>query len=265
VPTLRELQRRFAAALFAEVYEPVGADIGANDCDERAGLAIYRDQLRAVFARTLALEYPVIERLVGEAYFRRLAGELQTAYPSRSGDLHHIGAPFAAFLKERFSGGPYDYLADVAALEWALQECTIAPEAPALDPHALRSVDPARYADLHFDFHPACRLMGSRYPVLDIWRANQTGAVANDFIDLAGGATWLLAHRSDRVVAFHVLAAPEFVFLEKLSQDLDLGTALEAAQKMAAAFDPGPALRRCVALQAFTAARLHQISSNRTS
>ena len=262
VPTLRELQRGFAAALFADACEPVRADICANGCDERVRLGIYREQLHAAFARTLALEFPVIERLVGGTYFRRLGSEFQAAHPSRSGDLHHIGAPFAAFLKQRFSAGPYDYLPDGAALEWALQECTVAPEAPAFDPHTLRSVDAARYADLHFDFHPACRLVGSRYPILDIWRSNQPGTAATEIIDLASRATRVLALRSARVVVFHDLSAPEFVFVEKLSQDLSLGAALEVAQKMDAAFDPGPALRRCVALQAVTAARLHRISSH---
>jgi hypothetical protein len=265
MPTLRELQRRFAAALFAEAHEGASADIRANGCDERARLGIYRDQLHATFARTLALAYPVIERLVGAAYFRHLAAEFQTAHPSRSGDLHHIGAPFAAFLQQRFNDGRYDYLSDVAALEWALQECAVAPGAPAFDLQALRSVDESSYAELHFDFHPACRLIGSPYPILEIWRANQSDAAATEIIDLARGATRVLAQRSARVVAFHVLAAPEFVFLKELSQDLRLGAALEAAQKIDATFEPGPALRRLVALQAVTAARLQPICSHRTS
>jgi hypothetical protein len=258
VPTLRELQRRFAAALFAQAYEPVRADIRANGCAADARLGIYRDQLHAAFAHTLALEFPVIERLVGSAYFRRLARDFQAAHPSRSGDLHHIGAPFAAFLQQRFSAGRYDYLPDVAALEWALQECAVAAEAPALDLDALRNVDPARYADLHFDFHPACRLVSSRYPILDIWRGNQTGAAATEIIDLGSGPARVLAQRSDGSVVLHALSAPQFVFLENLSQDLSLGAALEAAQKTAAAFDLGAALRRCVALHAVTAVRLRQ-------
>jgi hypothetical protein len=262
MPTLRELQRRFAAALFTNADEPCSADIHAAGDESRARLGIYRNQLHAAFARTLALEYPVIERLVGGEYFRRLAREFQAAHPSRSGNLHHIGTPFAAFLRQRFGGGRYDYLPDVAELEWALQECAVAPEAPAFDLQELQSLDPADYADLHFEFHPACRLVSSRYPTLDIWRANQTGAATTENIDLASGATHVLAQRSAQAVVFHVLSAPEFVFLQKLSEDLSLGMAHEAAQKSDPAFDPGPALRRCVALHAVTGARLRQVSSD---
>jgi hypothetical protein len=265
VPTLRELQRRFAAALFAEAYEPLSADIRANGGDGPARFGIYRHQLHAAFARTLALEFPVIERLVGDECFQRLGREFQAVHPSRAGNLHHIGAPFAAFLKQRFCGGAYDYLPDVAELEWALQECMVAPEAPAFDLHGLQSVDPANYADLHFEFHPACRLVSSRYPTLDIWRANQTGSAVTEITDLASGETRVLARRSAQVVVFHVLSAPEFALLEKIAQDFCLSAALEAAQRIDAAFDLGPALRRCVALNAVTAARLHQISGNRIS
>jgi len=259
---LRELQRRFAAALFADAAESVSEYVRADGSDARARLGIYRKQLHATFARILALEFPVIERLVGGEFFKRLAREFQVIHPSRAGDLHHIGAPFAAFLKQRFGGGPYDYLPDVAELEWALQECTIAPAAPSFELLALQSVEPAHYADLHFEFHPACRLVSSRYPTLAIWRANQSGCTAADVIDLAGGATRVLAQRSAQVVEFHVLSAPEFVFLENIFQDSSLGAALEAAQRIDAAFDPGPALRRGIALNAVTSARLGQISGN---
>jgi hypothetical protein len=262
VPTLRELQRSFAAAVFADDGEPLNADVRACGVDARARLGIYRRQLHATFARTLALEFPVIERLVGAEYFQRLSSEFQAVHPSRSGNLHHIGAPFAAFLKQRFRGGPYDYFADVAELEWTIEECSIAPEAPAFDLHALRSVAPARYADLHFEFHPACRLMSSAYPLLDIWRANQSDCTAEKIIDLGSGATRVLVQRSGKAVEFHALSPAEFAFLEKLWQGCCLGTALEAAHGIDAAFDLGAALRRCVALHALTAARLTRTSSN---
>jgi hypothetical protein len=256
VPTLRELQRRFAAALFADASEPLGVAIRPAGVDGGARIDIYRDQLHAVFAHSLALEYPVIERLVGSQYFQRLAFEFQTAHPSRAGDLQHIGAPFAAFLQERYPSSPYGYLADVAALEWALQESMVAPAAQVFDLHALRGVDPADYAQLLFEFHPACRLVSSPYPVLDIWHANQPGRAAGETIDLASGMTRVLVHRAAGGVEFHDLSAPEFALLETLARNSCLDIALQAAQQIDAAFDLGAALRRVVALGAVTGALL---------
>lgn len=254
MPSLRELQRRFAAALFDDPRDALRAEICADGIDSIERIGLYRQQLHGIFARTLAIEFPVIERLVGSEYFRRLALEFQAVHPSRAGNLHHIGAPFAAFLRERYRGSPYDYLADVAGLEWAVQESVIAPEAPAFDPRALQGVAAADYGQLRFAMHPACRLVGSPYPVLDIWHANQPGAAASEVIDLASGASRLLVQRHLQSVAIHVLSGPEFALLEALACNLCLRRALEAALQSDTGFDLGPALRRFVKLGAFVCA-----------
>jgi hypothetical protein len=262
MPTLRKLQQRFAAALFDDRREALNEEICADGIDVSERIAIYRNQLHAVFTRTLGLEFPVIEQLVGGGFFRRLGTEFQAAHPSRAGDLQHIGAPFAAYLKERFRGGAYDYLADVAALEWALQECMVAPEMAAFDPQVLRGIDAADYAQLHFAMNPACRLVSSAYPVLAIWRANQPGAATSEIIDLANGPTRVLMQRSAQSVEFHSLTLPEFSLLDALARDFCLGDALEAALRCDAAFDLGAALRRFVTAGALTAAAVPQLPRN---
>jgi hypothetical protein len=262
---LRELQHRFAAALFEGVCAPLSPLVRTNGIDSGARLSIYVRQLHAVFARTLALEFPVIERLVGDAFFRRLAREFQAAHPSGSGNLHHIGAPFPSFLAQRFGGGPYEYFADVAQLEWVLQECLVAPESAALDLQQLMRIDPAAYANLHFTMHPACRLLCSGYPTLAIWRANQPHCAPGGTIDLASGEARVLARRDAGTVELHALSAPQFALLSSLAQDFSLGTALESAQRSDPAFDLGPALRRYVALQVLTTVRAEPGGGSRFS
>jgi hypothetical protein len=256
VPPLHELQRRFAAALFDETADAASIDIRADAGDGAARLGIYLQQLRAHFQRALALEFPVIKRLVGADYFGRLARDFQARHPSRAGDLAHIGAPFAAFLEERFGAGRYAYLAPVAALEWAYHESMHAPEAPGLDCNALAQIDSTRYPRLRFELHPACRLYSCAYPVLDIWRANQPDAQGAQSIDLASGATRVLLHRRAQVVEFHALSAAHYALVAALARRATLGAAFDAARKADAAFDLGAALRHLVALGALTAARL---------
>jgi uncharacterized protein len=256
VASLHELQRRFAAALLDNAGASISADIRPGGISARAGLEIYRIQLRATFLRTLSLEFPVTERLVGSDCFKSLAREFQIGHPSRAGDLHHIGAPFPAFLAERFGGGRYDFLSHVAALEWAYQESMIAPAAAALDPEALRAIDPADYGQLHFQLHPACRLLCSAYPVLAIWHANQPGAGPIGRINLAHGATRVLLHRPAQVVQFHLLSVAHAALLEALGRDFTLGEALDAAHNVDPAFELGAPLRHFVALGVLTRATL---------
>jgi hypothetical protein len=252
VPTLHDLQRRFVAALYDPAPGALAGDIRDDGIDRGLRLGIYRNHLHAGFCKALALEYPVIERLVGGEYFRGLALDFQAAHPSRAGNMQHIGAPFADFLRQRFGAGRYEYFGDVARLEWAYQEAQTAADAPAFDPAALRGIAAADYARLHFEFHPACRLVDSPYPVLNIWRANQPGADAGRAIDLASGAAKVLVHRSGQSVGFQILSSSEYSLLATLARGSNLGAAVDEAQRTDAAFDLGKALRRFVELGALS-------------
>jgi len=256
VPSLHELQRRFAAALFDGTDASAAADICARGIDPAAALGIYRRQLHETFRRALALAFPVIERLVGAGFFIKLAREFQAAHPSRCGDLQRIGVPVAAFLRDRFQAGPYAYLADVAALEWAYEESMAAPAAAAFDARELAGIDCAHYAQLRFALHPACRLASSAYPVLQIWHANQPCSPATEVIDLASGATRVVLLRPGERVRFHRLGEAEFALVSSLASNSSLGVALDAALQADAGFDLVPVLRRLVVLGVFTGATL---------
>jgi uncharacterized protein len=249
---LRELQMCFTAALLdkrGDLRAEIVADgVGADD-----RIAIYRNNVVEGFIKALAIGFPVIERLVGADYFRQLAGDFQRAHPSRHGDLHHIGQPFAAFLRARFAATEYAYLPDVAALEWAYQEAQIAADAPALAADAFGEVAPEQFESLRFVLHPACTLVRSEYPIVRIWFANQPEAEEGDLIDLHSGADHVIARRTASDIEFVRLSAGEFAALETLSIGGTLGEALEIAQAADSTFDLADALSRFVQLQLFTA------------
>jgi hypothetical protein len=260
VPPLRELQLRFAAALFDDAPEAVLPWIRGDGFDPEARVGIYRNNLREGFIKALALEFPVIQRLVGDDYFRQLAMLFLADHPSRAGNLHHIGEPFAPFLRRRFESTPYSYLPDVASLEWAYQESFVAAEAPPLDLQVLRGMAPEAYAALRFRLHPACKLVSSSFPIVRIWSANQTGADSDEVIDLQSGVDFVLVRRAADGIEFHRLPPADFAFLDAIARGAVLADALEAAQTVDAAFDPGAVLRRFVALGVVTA--IHASESN---
>jgi hypothetical protein len=256
MPALRELQLRFAAALFDAADESVHEHVLEDGMTAQARLGIYRNNLREGFIKALAIGFPVIERLVGADYFRQLALEFLHAHPSRSGNLHHIGGPFAPFLKQQFDGTQYAYFADVAALEWAHQEAQIAADAEALSPAAFRDIGPAGYERLTFEFHPACGFVKSAYPIVHIWQANQSETRSEDIIDLDAGGDHVLILRTPECVEFHRLPHARFALFDALSQGENLGTAVERAQQLEAAFDFGAALRHLIELRILTGLRL---------
>jgi len=255
--SLRELQVCFAAAVLDNANAAIGTWVYPDGLDPGARVNIYRNNSRRGFAQALALEFPVIQRLVGEEYFEQLAGQFQAEHPSRAGDLQPIGAPFAACLRERFTDTEYSYLPDVAALEWAWQAALLAADATAWDPAPLRSVPPEKLASLRFELLPACRLVHSPFPIVRIWLANQEERDGSDVIDLRAGADHVVVHRRSDSVEFHRLPAADFAFLQALQLGRTLGDALERAQRVSVEFDLARALRELVGLGVFAAMHLN--------
>ena len=248
--SLPELQARFAATLFGDT-ELSASWIRSAGIAPELRLGIYRNNLQEGFVKTLALEFPVVQRLVGEEYFRQLALRFLTRHPSRSGDLHHIGAPFAPFLRVEFAGTTYQYFADVAALEWAWQECLVAEDDEALNANALQAVPPHRYASLRFALRKAARLLASPFPITRIWELNQPTVTTQETIDLASGPEFVLVHRGVGGARITRLSAGEFALVSALASAEPLAAALDAAVLCEPHFDLTVSLRRSFELGLF--------------
>lgn len=252
MPALRELQNAFTSALFDASDMRVLEHIRPDGLETHERLDLYRYNVREGFIKALALSFPVMQQLVGEDYFRQLALDFMHAHPSRSGNLHHIGAPFAPFLRERFANTQYAYFEDVAALEWAYQEALVAAEATPLTTDAFRNMDPSEYESLIFELHPACSFVKANCPVVQIWRANQPGTESDEVIDLASEADHVLVLRTPECIEMRCLPAAQFGFFSALRSSETLGKALEQAQALDQSFDVGAALRYLFELNLLT-------------
>jgi hypothetical protein len=255
--SLRDLQRQFVGVLFEELPESQvswvyncweGPQIrGSRRAESAARLAIYRNNLHEGFIKALALEFPVVERLVGRDYFRQLAKEFLHAHPSRAGDLHPIGAAFTEYLRPRFGETDYGYLPDVAALEWAYQQAAIAADARIFDVHSLAQIAPESYGELRFHLHPACFPVRSAYPILRIWQVNQCESEP-EMVDLSTGPDHVITRRRDEGVELRRVGPAEYALVERLSAGSTLTESFVAASQVEPCFDLGRALRQLVAL-----------------
>jgi hypothetical protein len=241
--SLRELQVSFMDSVLA-----TGAPL-ANSIAHTAvmGLSIYRTNVRANFSDALQSTYPAVERLVGAPYFRQVARDFQRRWPSLSGDLTHVGEHFSDYLAELHHADEFHYLAEIARLEWLIQESLLAIEHGPLDLAKLAAVAPAAYDMLHFVLHPSLRLYVSRYPALRIWEANVGSDALPDRIDLDSGTDRLAIVRPQWQLKFHRLNPGEESLLRALGEDAPFTDALEGAVALDGDFDASRALQRFVA------------------
>ena len=246
--SLRELQQAFVDGALCEDTSRICVMIRNNGIAAERRLAIYRNNAAEGFLKTLEATYPVLLRLTGADWFRQTGRQYMRLHPSRSGNIHYIGAEFAGFLDERLAGGDYGYFADVARLEWAYQEVLVAADHPALDLAALAAVAPEDYAVLTFRTHPALRLVASRYPLLTIWKANQPGAPPSESIRLDAGGSNVLVVRRDEHVELRELPVAQFALLAGFARGENFATVSGSMMELDASIDLGAALARIAQL-----------------
>jgi len=175
---------------------------------------IHRRNIAANLHDALATAYPVVHRLVGEAFFTEMAARYAAQHPCRGADLHDHGEELAAFLHAYPHAAGLAYLPDVARLEWACHTASFAADAPALDYAALGRVPPEDRVRVGFTLQPAARLMASPFRIAAIWHANQPDA--DGTVEDIDGPEWVLVHRYLNVVRVEGMPQAEFEFLAAL-------------------------------------------------
>jgi len=224
---LAKLQADFLDAVVDAANAGRSPAVRAGRLDPAERLAIYRRNLHSNWRAALADTHPVVERLVGPAFFGEAARRYALAHPSASGDLNNFGKGFAAFLGEYEHARGLPYLADVARLEWAWHECFHSADAPALDLAALAAVPPERHAEIRFTLHPAVRLVESAHPILSIWAANQPERDGTP--DRIEGADRVLVHRPRLDVELSLIEERDFAFLQAIGAGLSFEEVAERA------------------------------------
>lgn len=227
VQALRDVQREFRRSLRGEATSKRSPAIFVDTAPLAAAdrVAVYRNNTRQFFRTALALTYPVLLRRVGDQYFRQLAYEYREAHPSRSGDLHWVGAAFPDWLAARLHAGDYAWLADLARLEWACEEAAAAGVEPAVSVEVLGALPAEALDDTRLRFQPSLRLVESAWPVWSVWQANQ-GEDAGAPVDFAiGPQRCACACLGDRVVVYR-LEAEDHAVLAALRAGATLAEAI---------------------------------------
>jgi hypothetical protein len=246
------MQYAFAGAAVHGDTDAIAPFVAANGLDPARRVAIYANNVRENGLTTLEAGFPVLLRLAGRDWFRQTGSRYLRRHPSPRGNLHYLGARLPEYLEAELADGPYAYFADVARLEWAHQEVLAAAQPTELDLAALAAVPATRHADVVMEMSTAARVVGSVWPLLSIWRANQPGADPGDTICLDAGASRLLVIRRDNHVELRELPAGEYAFLDAVAGALSIVDAANAASLADPDFDLVAVLPRLVRLGAVT-------------
>jgi hypothetical protein len=194
------------------------------------GFAVYRNTVVKGSIDALAANFPTVERLVGEEWFRAAAAIFARESPPRHPALVLYGECFADFLAGFAPAAELTYLPGVARLDRCWSEAHVAADAPILAAAELSRIAPDTLGRATLALHPAARwAYFPDEPVYAIWRDNREGRESDAALAWRGDGG-LVTRAQDRV-EWRALDQAGCAFLDACAGGLDLGDAALAAMQ----------------------------------
>ncbi|WP_394177540.1 DUF2063 domain-containing protein [Yoonia maritima] len=135
---------------------------------------VYRNNVAVSLSDALETAFPVIHKLVGDQFFRAMAGVYLRKHPPSSPLMMFYGEKMPQFLRRFPPAQSLPYLPDIAKLELAMRRAYHAADTKAVDPQALAALAPDTLLASRLRLAPSIQVLTSDYPIHGIYRANTT-------------------------------------------------------------------------------------------
>ena len=139
--------------------------------------AVYRNNVFSSLVGSMADGFPVVQKLVGEAFFKALASAYVSDNLPTSPVMYFYGDNFAEFIDGFAPAKPTPYLGDVARLEYARRVALAAADVPIVEfavEDAGKDADAVaeNFLSKKAELHPSVHIITSAYPIHSLWLRN---------------------------------------------------------------------------------------------
>ena len=225
-------QESLAVALFDPLARVPAA---IADVNLRARPDFHHAGISAFLIRAMAARYPVVRRLIGDDSFLDVARRFIAMQLPRLPIVPHFGEAFPRYLRSLGDAASFEYVADIAELEAARTRAYHSADARPLDARAFSFLSTVCFNECSLIFHPSVALVTSRFPIVTIWRANQTDAGSSIFDRWRPEAA--LITRPFLHVDVLPLSASGHAFMDALLSGWTIGAAAASARDDDPGFD----------------------------
>jgi hypothetical protein len=200
---LRVVQDAFLAGILSRASTPDGLRAlfrrpPAGTLDSR--WHVYAHGFLARLVEAIENDYPALAKVLGGGSLRSLVARYELHFPPRSHDLGRFGDRLAGFLEGDGLTDDLPFLPDLARLEWALAEAFVAADVPTLSFADLARLAPEAAVELPLALRPGAVLVGSMWPIHEIWSCRDKPPAAVDVPMSRGARTVLVSRRGIEIV-----------------------------------------------------------------
>jgi hypothetical protein len=219
---LQALQQRFTAALRdPKLISIIAADIKESKLSLAEQINIYHHNYIARISHTLALIYPVCERIVGPDFFKALIHHYVLKLEPGYSSLDNYGLNFADFVADFPPTQTLPYLPDVIRLEWACHQAYRGAQVERYPWNTLGTLSAEQRSNLVFKLTKNASLLCSQFPIFNIWRVNQPTYLGELTVDFKPCHEYLLVWRNlNDDVVIETLTQAEWLLLCSVKEQL---------------------------------------------
>ena len=250
---LQTLQRTFLRRAILPEKDRLEEVLDTRNISADGLIDVYHTSIIGNITHALEHTYPVIKKLVGDAFFGQCCKLYLQQHPPTSANMDDYGIEFAEFIANFKPAATLHYLPDTAKLEWRFHQSALADDASRLDKAQLATIPPEKLADHSVQFHPSAHLMTSEFPVDRIWQMNLENTDDSETLDLstAGGCNLLIIRRGLQVEIISLPVA-EYIFLHTLQHGQNFMDAFEQALGKNQHFDLSASLVKFIDIGVFS-------------
>lgn len=172
---LAEIQELFQSALLGG-DDTILAGLADGPREPKAALlGLYRDAYILRLIEFAENDHELLRAYLGDEAFDAMARAYATAHPSHTRNARYFCSSLPGFLREATPYREHPQLAELAALEKALNDAFDAADAVPLDAAALAAVAVEDWPALTFKPHPSVTRLNLATNAAAIWRALRAG------------------------------------------------------------------------------------------
>jgi hypothetical protein len=249
--TLGEIQDSFQHALLAGTDGVLTQLADGPREPKEVLLGLYRDSYILRLIEFAQNDHELLRAYLGDEAFEDMVRDYAAAYPSRYRNAKDFCTHLPQYLAEAAPYCEHPAVAELAALEKALNDAFYAKDAAIIGILQLSGFAPDDWALLRFTAHPSAIRLNLRTNAADIWSALKRGSEPPAAVQ--GGLQPILVWRAD-VPKFRALTEEEAMLWDEAAKGVRFGVLCE----MAAAYDEpdGAAQRAAGYLQGWIASGL---------
>jgi len=224
LPDLATLQSDFFRAILGSDGDAVLPVIDGDPVAAARRLAVYRNTALSGLYDALRSIYPITERVLGSEFFEQTSLAFARENPPTAPVLARYGAGFPSFLRGLPALTELPYIADLATLEWEIDQAALAPSQG-----SQQFTLPVAGGAARMTLDPSLRLFASTTRVHAIWSAIRSGDDHSlSSLDWRGGDEHLAIFFTIGEAVVTPLSRPAWIVLSGLVDGKDLATAVAA-------------------------------------